>query len=67
MRLVANQHLVVMKDFKTQVEKLKGEDGSLAILTVMNNELDGDLNYYDPDILLHIENCGRGNYEGNIR
>ena len=38
----------------------QGTDGSLAILTVLHNRLDGDLNYYDPDKLLHIENCGDG-------
>ena len=43
-----------------RIDYFQGEDGSYAVLTVMDHQLDADLNYYDPDILLHIENCGRG-------
>ena len=44
----------------------QGEDGSYAVLTVMDHQLDADLNYYEPDILLHIENCGSGIVVGKL-
>ena len=45
----------------SKVVLFQGTDGSLAVLTLLDHQLDGDLNYYEPDILLHIENCGNGN------
>ena len=48
------------KLFFSKVVLFQGADGSLAVLTLLNHQLDGDLNYYDPDKLLHIENCGNG-------
>ena len=49
------------------IDYFQGEDGSYAVLTVMDHQLDADLNYYDPDILLHIENCGRGIFVGKLK
>ena len=38
----------------------KANDGSEAILTVLNGRLDAILNYYEPNKLLSIETCGDG-------
>jgi len=38
----------------------EGSDGSDAILSVIEGRLDASLNYYEPDMLLNIENCGEG-------
>ena len=48
------------------IDYFQGEDGSYAVLTVMDHQLDADLNYYEPDILLHIENCGSGIVVGKL-
>ena len=53
----------MIRQFSIPVHHFQGNDGSLAVLTVLEDKLDADLNYYDPDILLHIENCGRGRWE----
>ena len=47
--------------FFNRVNHFQGTDGSVAVLTVLNGQLDADLNYYHPDELWHIENCGHGN------
>ena len=67
MRLVSNLPLMIRKLFSMRVDYFQGEDGSYAVLTVMEHQLDADLNYYDPDILLHIENCGRGIVVGKLK
>ena len=57
-----NSQAVIFK-LLSHTNIFQGTDGSLAVLTVLHNRLDGDLNYYDPDKLLHIENCGDGKNE----
>ena len=49
-----------MRQFSIKAHYFQGNDGTLAVLTVLDDQLDADLNYYEPDILLHIESCGRG-------
>ena len=60
MRLVPNRHSII-GIFSPNVHYCQGTDGSLAVVTLLDGKIDADLNYYDPDILLHIENCGRSN------
>ena len=51
---------LLIRQFSIKAYYFQGNDGSLAVLTVLDDQLDADLNYYEPDILLHIESCGRG-------
>ena len=51
---------LLIRQFSIKAHSFQGNDGSLAVLTVLDDQLDADLNYYEPDILLHIESCGRG-------